>query len=268
MSRVELVLAAGVLLCSAVAPARADPRIRQLRYDPQHVVELRFCVGFETTVRFGPGERIENVAVGDSAHWESVTNKSADALFIKPVAATAHSNLTVLTSKRIYNFELRARPDGCPGAQTAFSLSFRYPHEDKPAAPVPPQHAGAAVAVKTPSPAGAAPHNARYSYKGDGDLVPFRVYDDGHATYFRWPEGVPTPAVYAVDQSGNKSLVNFHVKDGAFVVDLVEPEFELRRGDSVCHLFNDGFKPPVRDAASPQPREETGDRLLAFLGLG
>lgn len=265
--RHTVAIATGVALWLLSIPAFADPRVAALRYNPHAVVELSFCLGFETTVEFAPHEKIQNVAVGDSSRWQTVTNRRADALFIKPTAKIAHTNLTVLTDKRIYNFELRARATGCPRAQKIFSLSFIYPKSAK----APAAAKGPAVATKAPNAAPASPdhiprRNSQYSYDGDTNLVPLRVYDDGKATYFRWPAGVPTPAIYAIDASGNKTLVNFHIEGKATVIDLVEPEFELRRGQAVCHLYNDGFKLPARDAESPQPRKHH-ESVLSFLGL-
>jgi len=66
-------LAAVLFATSAHA---ADPRLRTVNFEPDKVVQVQGRLGYQSMIEFGPGEQIENVAVGDSSAWQ-VTPTSA-----------------------------------------------------------------------------------------------------------------------------------------------------------------------------------------------
>ena len=110
------------------------------------------------------------------------------------------------------------------------------------------------------------PRNAAYTFTGARENVPMRVFDDGHATFFRWSEGATTPAVYAVAADKSQTLVSFVAKGDYLVVDQVAPAFVLRRGDAVAVLYNDAFQTPALDAGSPQPRAQADNSRRGLFG--
>ena len=59
-------------------------------------------------------------------------------LFVKPLTASARTNMTVVTDRHTYFFDLVAASSATP----VYALRFTYPEELKPAAP--PQQAGVA----------------------------------------------------------------------------------------------------------------------------
>lgn len=60
-----------------------------------------------------------------------------------------------------------------------------------------------------------------YKVKGDLPIRPSLIWDDGTKTFIDWPEGSDAPAIFAIDTSGNESLVNSYYRDGRFVIDAV-----------------------------------------------
>ena len=80
--------------------------IRDVNYDPNAVIRLAGCVGFQTTVEFPADERIENVGMGAASRWLVVPNKRAALLFVEPAIALNHTNMTVVTDRHSYYFEL------------------------------------------------------------------------------------------------------------------------------------------------------------------
>jgi len=235
--------------CAAAATsAHADGRIRQIAYDPNAVVRLEGCFGFQTMVEFGADERIENVGLGEASQWLVSPNKRANMLFVKPAYRSTHSNMTVSTDRRLYAFELVAQ-DGPACRRGAVVYALRFAYKDAPvvetSAPAPP-----------PEPAFNAPEvrNTAYTFTGARENVPMRVFDNGQGTYFRWAEGTTTPAVFAVSGDQSESLVSFSAKGDYLVADVVAPAFILRRGNAVAVLHNDAYQTPALDAASPQPR--------------
>lgn len=217
---------------SAAAPALAtDNRVRSLLFKPDTVVPFVGKPGFQSTIRFGPDERIENVAVGDSIAWQITPNKRGDHLFLKPMVPGARSNMTVITDKRTYLFDLSAPR----GAQPVYALSFEFPAFPAPGAiqpPPPPPQTAVPVAVAAAEPIVPAELNGGWVLRGDKALFPQRVYDDGQSVFLSWPERAPLPAVLVPASDGTEGPVDYRVEDGYLVVDGVPRELILRRGRS------------------------------------
>lgn len=231
-----------------------DSRIITLDYDEASVVRLEGCVNFQTMVTFGKGEHIENVGLGDSSQWQVMPNKRADLLFVKPITAKAYSNMTVVSDKHVYNFELRAAPEeACGHGRAIYELRFTYPPEPSVAAPV----AKDKPAVPTDLNALPLPEkrNTAYTYSGDVLLVPLRVFDDGASTYMKWADGTETPAVYALGPDGSESIINYANRGDYLVIEQVARAFVLRRGKDKATLYNDAYHVQGLDADSPKPRK-------------
>jgi Conjugal transfer protein len=113
----------------AATLARAGyAHIRDVNYDPNGVVRLAGCVGFQTTIEFASDEHIENVGMGAASRWLVVPNKRADMLFVEPSVALNHSNLTVITDRHHYYFELVSRDsDTCSRGDVIYSLRLHAP---------------------------------------------------------------------------------------------------------------------------------------------
>ncbi len=235
--------------------AAADPRIRQIGYDPAVVTTIHGCYGFQLTVAFEPGERIENIALGEAKLWQATPNKRADLLFLKPSVRQGRTNMMVVTDRRRYAFDLLAREDaGCRADRALYELQFAYPQA---AAPPPPVAEAAApppsAPPEAPIPAPAA-RNTAYSFTGTVANVPVQAFDDGHATYLRWADGTETPAIYTMGPGKTETVLNYNVRGDYLVVDGVAPAYVLRRGSAVAMLYNDAYQQPKLDADSPRPR--------------
>lgn len=230
-----------------------DSRLRVMDYDPTAVVQLMGCAGFQTTVTLAGNEQVENVSVGDSANWQVTVNKRGNLVFVKPVSPRGFTNMTIITNRRSYNFELRTASDkACRSGDVTYELRFRYapePSTGTPASPTRPPDPNAFL----PSPER---RNTAYSFVGSADLVPLRVFDDNVLTYFRWAPTVPAPAVYALNTDGSESLVNYASRGDYLVVEQVAPAYVLRRGTLKSTLYNDAFKVQGLDAQSPKPRQK------------
>lgn len=241
-------IGAGIVFGGGVlAHPALDARIKTIEFSENAVVVIEGCTNFQTTVVFGPDEKIENVGLGDASQWQVMPNKRADLLFVKPLVAQAFSNMTVVTGRRIYNFELRSAPEAaCRRGKVVYTLRFHYLDVPKASA-----QAGATDPDSLLPPP--EKRNSAYTYSGDTTLVPFRVFDDGKSTFFLWEKGVAMPAIYVVGSDDKESLVNYSNRGEYVVVDRVGNAFVLRRGDQSAKLYNDAFVAPKLDAQSPQP---------------
>ncbi len=212
-------LLAILLLSMGAGPRREygpDPHIQTFYYNPETVVQLTGAVGWQMMIEFADDERIENVSIGDSAAWQVTPNKRAHMLFVKPLSRKASTNMTVITSQRHYSFNLSVGPRQ---ARTPWVVRFDYP------APPP-----APVELPPPPPPPIA-LDFSYAMAGDAALLPSRVWDDGHLTYFEFAQDTALPAIFALGQGKkDESMVNSSVRGRVVVVQQRSARFILRMG--------------------------------------
>jgi type IV secretion system protein VirB9 len=209
-----------------------DPRVRTVMFKEDAVVALRGHYGYQMSVEFGADERIENVSIGDSLAWQVTPNRRADTIFLKPIEFDAATNMSVITNKRRYTFQLSAEaPDGPGDPNIIYRVKFTFPPEIATSAP---------EAIATPVVAA----NRAYSVSGSARNMPSQIYDDGTLTYFEWPAGTATPAVFAVGAGGQEAVVNFVMRGSLMVVERVAPTFILRNGSDETRVINNGWREP------------------------
>ncbi|UAK23258.1 TrbG/VirB9 family P-type conjugative transfer protein [Sphingomonas nostoxanthinifaciens] len=203
----------------------SDPHIQIAKYDESGVIALQGYLGFQTTIQFDPGERIENVAIGDATGWQLTPNKRADVLFVKPIGRGPATNMTIITDRRTYTFMLTVAPANASPAKAAWVLRFRLPEPKLvyEVAPTPP-----------PPPVTPEGKNVFYTSSGPAAILPTRVFDDGIRTYFAWADQAPVPAIFAVNADGSEAVVNFTMRDGYSVVQQTAGRFMLRLGGSLA----------------------------------
>ena len=254
----RLLLAAALLALSTPALAD-DPRLVERVYDPAQVVTIQGKAGVQATIRFADGEHIENVAIGDSTTWQVTPNKRANLLFVKPLADRAATNMTVVTDRYTYLFDLVASPTH---RTPLYVLSFSYPEALEEArlaesgeAPVEAPTAVELAAASDPyAVLDPAVLNHAWSSRGDRKLLPALIYDDGEATFLTWAEGTPLPAILVKDHEGTEGPVNFAVRGDVIVVDGVPREIVLRAGKDSATLVNNG---PAREPRSRRLAQAT-----------
>ncbi len=238
----------GAAILPAV-PAMADTRLQERFYNPNEVVTIRGRVKVQATIQFGDEERIENVAVGDSTAWQITPNKRASLLFVKPLSPAAKTNMTVVTNKHTYLFDLVANPKNRP----LYVLKFTYPapevdpaEEARLAAAANPPESASALELQAARDPYAVADPARLNFnwesKGNAALLPARTYDDGEATFLTWPVGNAVPAILTRNADGQEGPVNFTIRGETVVVQDVPNEIILRIGDESATLTNMGAK--------------------------
>jgi type IV secretion system protein VirB9 len=246
---------AALLLAASSAAQAGDPRLASRLFNPDEVVRIDGQVGVQASIVFAPDEHIENVAIGDSNSWQVTPNKRANLLFVKPLAARARTNMTVVTDQRTYFFELVAGTVSRP----LYVLRFTYPKPEKEAEPKPLQAAMTAEEAAAVSgdavakPVDPAQLNFAWRSKGKASLVPARIFDDGQFTYLGWAAGTPLPAILIRNEKGVEGPVNFAVRDDVIVIDGVPPLILLRLGKELASLENQGVaRRPAAPSNPPQ----------------
>lgn len=250
MIRIALAIPAALLALALTGPALAgDARLVTQRYNGDEVVRIHGQIGVQASVAFAEDEHIENVAIGDSQSWQVTPNKRANLLFVKPLSPRARTNMTVVTDRRTYFFDLISAPGGSP----LYVLRFTYPDEPKPVQVAAPgamtaEEAQAVAGPPAEAPVDPATLNFAWRPRGKEKLFPSRIYDDGNSTYLTWPAKALLPAMQIRNEKGVEGPVNYAVRGEVLVVDGVSDLIVLRSGKDVAELRNEG---PPRKAAEP-----------------
>lgn len=268
MKRTVLTLLAACSLYSSLFAQTnaksADPRLREVVYDPMAVVTVPVKRGMVTLVVFDQDEVITDVAVGQGgdcskadAVWCVAAQPGGRNLFVKAKSgAGAPNNLAVVTDRRSHALRFVVLPDS-DRQQPVYRLTVKAPQPAKPASHLTLQDLAALAALPSvPAPPTAqqvvaerlqakpAVMNTQYSLAegtGSQDIVPTLVYDDGRFTYLRFPGNRELPAVFHVLGDGSETLVNARMEDDLLVVDRVSRRLMLRAGSSVVGIWNEAF---------------------------
>ncbi len=250
--------ALAVLGCT-VAGAAPDRRIRTETYSADHIVQILAKTGIQSTIQFSPDERIQNVAIGDSSKWEITPNRGATLIFVKPLAERSRTNMTVVTDRRTYMFDLVA---GDRWTTPVYALKFNYPNDKPPVAEaqakplVPAQPATVAAATQQAAAMTADKLHFDWQSKGYGKLVPSRIFDDGTAVYLAWNRESPLPAILTISEDRKEGPLSYKMTGDYIVVSPIPQNMVLRYGDRMAVLWTTRRIVPPQQPASPAPSNE------------
>lgn len=241
---------AAVLICFATTasaqlsptPLRGDSRLVQHIFDADNTYLVLTKPKAVTHLQFGADELIQSVAAGDTANWELTPTKNRKNLFIKPKFDDMTTSMTVLTDRRTYQFVLQSTGEGRKWYQRVSwvygesLLTLDGTASDGSEAPGPEKRAATAEPGRTQAnqmPAGLQAENLRFNYEISGD-APFRplvVFDDGRFTYFKLATSLQEmPALFAVIEGNDYSLVNFEIKGDYLVAQRLLEHAVLKLG--------------------------------------
>jgi type IV secretion system protein VirB9 len=217
---------------------RVDSRIRSAAYNGDEVYKLRGFVGYQIDLEFESGETFAGIGAGDLEGLSFVGQDNH--LFLKPKAAKVATNLTVLTSRREYQFDYTAssqRPAADdPGV--IYALRFTYTPAPSPSGA---EAAAKRLDAQLDNASARRPRNIDYWYCGEPALRPVGASDDGVHTRLRFAVNADLPAIFVRNDDGTESLLNFSMDAGDVIVHRVAKRFILRRGKLTGCVVNQGF---------------------------
>ena len=257
---------------NAQVPITTDSRIRTLVYNPNEVYELKFYYNYQSFIEFSDDEEIEMISIGEAFAWRLTPAEKR--LFIRPLEIAAHTNMTIITNKRTYHFDIRSDEfDGKADENLVYTVRFFYPQAGQPI-PLPPQLAVPNINAKrsqsatmpssismskakiqTPIPKAKintklpdlitrnpdqVELNFNYSVAGRADdIVPLKVYDNLNETYFQFEnDNKVIPTINKVSASGTEQPLNYIIRDKYVVVPTTAKQFTLRLSDSLLCIYN------------------------------
>ena len=242
-------------------PITTDSRIRTLVYNPNEVYELKFYYNYQSFIEFAEDEEIEMISIGEAFAWR--LTPAGKRLFVRPLEIAAHTNMTIITNRRTYHFDIRSDEfNGKADEDLIYTVRFFYPQAGQPL-PIPPQLTtpnipakpiqnltiktpipGAVVSEKLPGLIDRNPEqveiNFEYSLAGKSDnIVPLKVYDNGSETYFQFAnDNLVIPSISSVDASGNEQALTYIIRDSYVVIPAIARQFTLRLSDSLLCIYN------------------------------
>lgn len=202
-------------------PLPADPRIKTFVYNENTVYRLDLHTNFISTIQFQPGEVVESIQVGDSASWQIIRLKRGDVVSVKPLNTDAVTNMTILTDRRVYTFDLRAhRGRGGHRPNHNFRTVFKYP---------------TGVVSQFGTSASKRGRNFDYHAAGEAPFAPVEVFDNGKQTFFTFKDEGPRPVIFRIGPDGREQIINNRTRGNQIIVDGLASMWSVRIGDdAIC----------------------------------
>jgi type IV secretion system protein VirB9 len=212
-----------------------EKKFRSYVFNPNELYRYFGHYTYQGFIEFEGGETINTISMGNPTLWlvETLDNR----LFLKPVGEdNSETNMTVLTNKRVYHFELVAKEaTGLADKDLIFVVKFSYPDDkDKNIlefAKAPPSD--------EPDLRDLSIYNFNYQYTGEKNIAPTKVFDDGTFTYLEFAnKNTEAPAIYSVDSEGYESVVNYRIAGKYMIIEKVAPQYTLRNGNDIICVYN------------------------------
>lgn len=248
-------------------PVAMDSRIKVFVYNEYEVFRLTFHYRHHAHIDFARGEVVRSISMGDNSNW--YIEPIGSSLFIQPHEKGLYTNMTIITNKRTYEFDLISKdPDEFGGGvdkDLVYVVKFFYPDNDSSGGfdemeksrisrndteSIGDRSRGGKYrsSSHTPNYNDLSDDdngleeliNNRYSLIGNRDIAPLEIFDDGSYTYMKFANRRSVPRIYGSDEDNREFALRPSNYKGYLVVDAVLGKFILRKGDKVVELFNDG----------------------------
>lgn len=228
-------------LCSIFVYARAevkpmvlDSRIKTYIYTENEVFRLVVHYGYQTSIEFAENEEIQTISAGNNYAWQIVP--VGRRLFIKPLEENVATNMTILTNKRAYHFDVESRLfSQNMDEELVYVVRFFYPDTDldsvRPQFQTPQASADAVPAIK--------PLNFNYTYDGLDAIAPVKIFDDGTNTFFKFVDDGRSLPIFSITTENGTENLQPRVRGEYVVVNAIAPEIKLNFGKNIVTIYNE-----------------------------
>ena len=219
-------------------PVTTDSRIKTFVYNENEVFNVVTHYGYQSNIEFSNQEDIDTISLGDRVPFQIIP--SGRRLFIRALTANARTNMTVVTNKRTYQFDLAAVPaPSMPNEELVYVVKFFYPDDKKNSVKMFASGDRASFGNSTATAPKA--YNYQYTFSGSDSLAPAKIYDDGKATYFKFAfsDISNMPRFYIIDLTGRETFVNAQVSGEYYVINQVADRFLVQRQDESVSIYNE-----------------------------
>lgn len=202
-------IAVATPLAAQIIPQPVDDRqrIQRVQYVSGQEVVLTMLPGTPLTVVLEPGESIADVQPGAEGGFSVRVSAERDSFTVLPVSESPRESLQVTTGSREYRFILKVDY----GPEAAVLVRYDYGQPEIPVSERPVSNEVWA-----------------YSFRGDREVRPEELTDDGIRTYITYAPGQPLAAVFAIGATGEEEVVNGYMRGDVFEIDRVYDELVFR----------------------------------------
>ena len=219
-----------------------EAKFRTYVYNPNDIYGYTGHYLYQSYIEFEEGEKIGTISMGDSTAWQIVPQENR--LFLKPIGDYPQTNMTIITNKRIYHFELDAKDaKGIRDKDLIYYVKFVYQtQKDSTIVRFPTRRI-----TDVPDLSDLSKYNFNYEFTGSDNIAPIKVFDDGQFTYMEFPDkNAEIPAIFYVDLKGYEGLVNFRAAGDYVIIERVASQFTLRNGSDIVCIYNNSYLKDIR----------------------
>lgn len=215
-------------------PVAIDSRIKTYIYSENEVFRLVVHYGYQTSIEFAEGEEIQTISVGNNYAWQ--LTPIGRRLFIKPLEENILTNMTILTNKRAYQFEVQSKLlSYTVDEELVYVVRFFYAEEDfdKNRPSIIAQEAEPLPVIK--------PFNFNYKLTGPDEIAPIKVFDDGINTFLKFDDNLQTLPKFEGKQGDQYIELQPRRRSDYIILNTIAPEFRLSRNNKVVMVYNDNM---------------------------
>ncbi len=232
---------------NAFLPVPTDSRIKTFVYNENDVFHIVVHYGYQSSIEFAKNEEVEATSLGNSYAWKYST--IGRRLFITALEGAAHTNMTVITNKRTYQFDIESKdPSKGVDDELVYVVRFFYPDADfgKPSPKVDTKKFLSEPVVTArkiaPEPmVDTKRYNFNYSLTGPDSLAPLKVFDDTKSMYLKFKDNnANIPNIFVVQNDGSEVRATYSREGEYIVIKKLVKKLALRLQNDLVYVFNDG----------------------------
>lgn len=230
-----------VLAVRESRPISTDSRLRVMTYSPDAVFKYVGYYNYQASIEMAPDEEVVNISMGDTTGWQIVP--SGNRIFLKPIEQDAQTNMTLITNKRIYFFELYAEEaKNMRDPDMVFNVKFLYPENKINGDTLKYGNLDDNIMPDLSRPE---KYNFNYTITGNEEIAPIKILDDGEFTYLQFRNmNAEMPAIFAVDDDLKEYVINYRIleeKLPTVVIEKVYKKLTLRSSKKITCVFNEAL---------------------------
>lgn len=191
-------------------PSEDNPRLQSARFSQGEEVLLTLLPETPLTVILQGDETITGIELDEEQPFRVRVSSDRDSFIVLATQRGVAGFLTVNTDRRLYRFALR------DDAGPAGALLVRFDGE------------ASLEGSEIPTAVPLGPQRWPYRLKGDQEVRPASVLDDGTKTHVAFFERQALPAIFAIGPTGEEEVVNGYMRQGIYVIDRVYDELVFR----------------------------------------
>ncbi len=220
----------------AFLPVPTDSRIKTFVYNENDVFHIVVHYGYQSSIEFAKNEEIQATSLGNSYAWKYST--IGRRLFITALEGSSHTNMTVITNKRTYQFDIESKdPSAGVDDELVYVVRFFYPDAsfDKPTPKVDTKKFVPEQLI-TPK-----RYNFNYSLTGPDSIAPIKVFDDTKSTYIKFKNNnANIPNIFIVQNDGSEVRATYSREGEYIVIRKLAGKLALRLQNDLVYVYNEG----------------------------